>query len=205
MRRRTAALLCAGVVCVAGTAAWIGRAAPVPAQAVAEQPVPVVTAKAEVSDMPIVKTGLGTVAAYNTVNIHTQVTGTIQKIGFVEGQTVQPGSLIAQLDARPFQAALQQAQANLIRDQAHLANAEASLNRYVPLAKQGFSAQQQVDGQAAAVAQLRAAVLSDQATIDNAQTQLSYTTSAAPINGVTGIRHVDIGNIVQPSAFPTPS
>ena len=96
---------------------------------------PIVTAKVGVSDMPLVKVGLGTVAAYNTVNMHSQVTGTIQKIGLVEGQTVQPGNLIAQLDPRPFQAALQQAQANLDRDEAHLANAN-SLKR--PVARSGI-------------------------------------------------------------------
>jgi multidrug efflux system membrane fusion protein len=149
--------------------------------------------------MPLVKMGLGTVVAYNTVNMHTQVTGTIQQIGFVEGQPVQPGSLIAQLDPRPFQAALQQAQANLVRDQAHLANAQANLNRYLPLMKQGYATEQQVGDQSASVAQLRAAIASDQAAIANAQTQLSYTTITSPVDGVTGIRRVDIGNIVQPT------
>src|SRR5438270_1684757 len=88
---------------------------------------------------PIVRTGIGSAVAYNVVDIHTQVTGTIEKIGFIEGQTVRPGSLIAQLDPRPFQAAQEQAQANLDRDQAHLANAEANLARFVPLLKPGFS------------------------------------------------------------------
>jgi multidrug efflux system membrane fusion protein len=200
MRRRIIALTCASVVGVAGAAIWrLGPASPEPAEAAISAPIPVVTAKVGVSDMPLVKEGLGTVAAYNTVNMHTQVVGTIQKIGFVEGQTVQPGNLIAQLDPRPFQAALQQAKANLERDQAHLANAQANLNRFVPLLKQGFSTQQQVGDQAASVAQLRAAITSDQAAIDNAQTQLSYTTITSPISGVTGIRRVDIGNIVQPT------
>jgi multidrug efflux system membrane fusion protein len=200
MRRRIIALTCASVVGVAGAATW-WFAPPEPArvEAAASPAIPVVTAKVGVSDMPLVKVGLGTVAAYNTVNIHSQVTGTIQKIGFVEGQTEQPDDLIAQLDPRPFQAALQQAQANLVRDQAHLTNAQANLGRYVPLLKQGFSTQQQVGDQAASVAQLRAAIVSDQAAIDNAQTQLSYTTITSPINGVTGIRRVDIGNIVQPT------
>ncbi|HEY4041004.1 MAG TPA: efflux RND transporter periplasmic adaptor subunit, partial [Rhodopila sp.] len=201
MKRRSVALLtCACVVCSGGLAAWwVGRISPPPAQAAAAPAIPVVTMKVTVSDMPLVKMGLGSVVAYNTVNMHAQVTGTIQKIGFVEGQAVQPGSLIAQLDPRPFQAALQQAQANLVRDQAHLANAQANLNRFVPLAKQGYATQQQVGDQAASVAQQRAAIASDQAAIANAQTQLSYTTITSPVNGVTGIRRVDIGNIVQPS------
>ena len=200
MRRRIIALTFASVVSAVGVATWwLVPISPAPAEAAASPAIPVVTAKVGVSDMPLVKVGLGTVAAYNTVNIHSQVTGTIQKIGFVEGQTVQPGNLIAQLDPRPFQAALQQAQANLDRDEAHLANAKVNLNRYVPLLKQGFSTQQQVGDQAASVAQLRAAIASDQAAIDNAQTQLSYTTITSPISGVTGIRRVDIGNIVQPT------
>src|SRR3954451_6512749 len=200
MRRRLIALTCASVVGAAGVATWwLVPTSPAPAEAAASPAIPIVTAKVGVSDMPLVKVGLGTVAAYNTVNMHSQATGTIQKTGFVEGQTVQPGNLIAQLDPRPFQAALQQAQANLDRDQAHLANAQVNLSRYVPLLKQGFSTQQQVGDQAASVVQLRATIASDQAAIDNAQTQLSYTTITSPISGATGIRRVDIGNIVQPT------
>jgi multidrug efflux system membrane fusion protein len=200
MRRRIIALTFASVVSAVGVATWwLVPISPAPAEAAASPAIPVVTAQVGVSDMPLVRVGLGTVVAYNTVNIHSQVSGTIQKIGFVEGQTVQPGNLIAQLDPRPLQAALQQAQANLDRDEANLANAQVNLNRYVPLLKQGFSTQQQVGDQAASVAQLRAAIASDQAAIDNARTQLSYTTMTSPIGGVTGIRRVDIGNIVQPT------
>jgi multidrug efflux system membrane fusion protein len=201
MRRRLIVLTCAIVAGAAGlTTCWLAPASPAPAQAAAPpQAIPVVTEKVGVADMPLVKVGLGTAAAYNTVSVHSQVTGTIQKIGFVEGRTVQPGDLIAQLDPRPFQAALQQAQANLVRDQAHLANAQANLSRYVPLLKRGFSTSQQVGDQASAVAQLQAAIASDQAAIDNARTQLSYTTITSPISGVTGIRRVDIGNVVQPT------
>lgn len=202
MRRRIIALTCTSLVSAVGLAFASWRLVPLPvtpAQPATSSAIPVVTAMVGVSDMPLVKVGLGTVVAYNTVNVHSQVTGTIQKIGFVEGQTVQPGNLIAQLDPRPFQAALQQAQANLDRDAAHLANARINLNRYVPLLKQGFSTQQQVGDQAASVAQLQAMIASDQAAIDNARTQLSYTTITSPISGTTGIRRVDIGNIVQPT------
>ncbi len=201
MRRRSWLFAGAAALCAAGLIAWLPRttlASPAAAQDV-PAPIPVVTAKVGVSDMPLVKTGLGTVTAYNTVDVHTQVVGTIQKIGFVEGQEVHPGSLIAQLDPRPFEAALQQAQANLDRDEAHLDNAHANLNRYVPLLKNGFSTQQQVGDQAASVAQLHAAIAGDNAAIFNAQTQLGYTTITSPIEGVTGIRRVDTGNIVQPS------
>jgi multidrug efflux system membrane fusion protein len=192
---------CAAALCGVGFAIWRLSAAPA-STAIAQEsvpPVPVVTAKVGVSDMPLVRVGLGTVTAYNTVAVHAQVTGTIRQIGFVEGETVHPGSLIAQLDPQPFQAALQQAQANLARDQAHLDNAQVNLSRYVPLLRRGFSTGQQVGDQAAAVAELRASIITDTAAIAYAQTQLSYTTISSPIDGVTGIRRVDAGNLVQPS------
>jgi multidrug efflux system membrane fusion protein len=160
--------------------------------------VPVVAEKLQASDVPIVMAGIGTVVAFNVVDVHAQVTGTIDQIGFVEGQTVQPGSLIAQLDPRPFQAALQQAEANLARDQANLTNARTNLGRYTPLLKPGFASAQQVTDQASMVTQLEASVAGDKAAIFNAKTQLGYTTITSPIDGVTGIRRVDIGNIVQP-------
>jgi multidrug efflux system membrane fusion protein len=164
-----------------------------------EPPVPVVAEKVQVGDVPVVMEGIGTVEPYNVVDMHAQVTGTINSIDFVEGQTVKPGSVIAKLDPRPYQAALQQAEANLARDQAHLENAQANLGRYVPLAKQGFASSQQVADQSAAVAQMQAAILSDKAAIFNAETQLGYTTITSPIDGVTGIRRVDVGNLLQPS------
>ena len=153
--------------------------------------------------MPTELTGIGTVAAYNVVAIHAQVAGTIDKVGFTEGQTVHPGSLIAQLDPRPFQAALQQAEAALARDTANLAAAQANLDRYTTLVKQGYATPQQVSDQTATVNSLQASIAGDKAAIFNAQTQLGYTTITAPIDGVTGIQGVDVGNIVQPSS-PTP-
>jgi membrane fusion protein, multidrug efflux system len=184
-----------------GVAAWrVEGTSPTPQTHQSAPAVPVVAEKVQVSDVPLVRSGIGTVMPYNVVDIHTQVTGTIDKIGFVEGQTVQPGSLIAQLDPRPFQAALQQAESNLARDQAHLTNAQTNLGRFVPLAKQGYATDQQVTDQTSAVTQLQAAIIGDQAAIFNAQTQLGYTTITSPIDGVTGIRHVDIGNILQPGS-----
>ena len=166
----------------------------------APAPVPVVAEQVRVSDVPIDLAGIGTVVAYNTVQVHAQVTGTIEKIGFTEGQTVHPGSLIAQLDPRPFQAALQQAEAALARDSANLAATQANLGRYATLLRQGFATPQQVTDQSATVNELKAAIASDKAAIFNAETQLSYTTITAPINGVTGILNVDVGNIVQPAS-----
>ena len=185
---------------VGGLIAWrINGQEPAPAQPAILPPVPVVATKVQVADFPIVMMGIGSVVAYNVVDVRAQVTGTIEKIGFVEGQTVHRGDLIAQIDPRPYQATLQQAEANLARDEAHLANAKDNLSRYVPLAKRGFASVQQVDNQTSAVSQLEAAILGDKAAIFNAQTQLSYTKISSPIDGVTGIRCIDIGNIIQPS------
>ena len=137
--KRFLAMVGLGVaVCAAGLWAWRSGADEPSVPSVAPAPVPVVAAKVEVSDFPIAMSGIGTVEAYNTVDIPAQVTGTIERIGFVEGQTVHPGSLIAQLDPRPFQAALEEAQANLKRDQAQLTNAQVNLNRFNPLLKHGY-------------------------------------------------------------------
>jgi membrane fusion protein, multidrug efflux system len=196
-RRLGAALAAAGVAALVGWRLEIKPSDASPPPVV--PPVPVVEATVQVSDMPIVRVGIGTVVAYNSVAVHTQVTGTIQKIGFVEGQAVHPGSLIAQIDPRPYEATLQQAQANLARDHAHLSNAQANLNRYVPLLSRGYATSQQVEDQASAIEELHAAVAGDEAAIDNAQTQLSYTTITSPISGVTGVLGIDTGNIAQPS------
>ena len=200
MRRSIAAAF--GVaLCAGGFASWhLYGAQTVPLPQPLTPAVPVVAEKTQASDVPIVMSGIGTVMAYNVVDAHAQVTGTIDKIGFVEGQTVHPGSLIAQLDPRPFQATLRQAEANLARDEANLANAKTNLGRFTPLMKQGFASAQQVTDQASTVTQLEASVAGDKAAVFNAQTQLGYTTITSPIDGVTGIKQVDIGNIVQPSA-----
>jgi multidrug efflux system membrane fusion protein len=202
MKRRSVILLVVAAACIGGGTAWrlMTAGAEPPRPAAAPAPVPVVTAKVQVSDVPIVMTGIGTVEPYNVVDVHTQVTGTIEKIGFIEGQAVKPGDLIAQLDPRPYQAALQQAEATLESDQAHLDNAEVNLRRYQTLLKQDSIAQQEAADQAAKVSQLKASVALDKAAIFNAKTQLGYTTITSPIDGVTGFRQVDVGNILQPTA-----
>lgn len=200
MSKRTFFVVSLGaVLSVAGLGWHLGMPSRQASPPRAESPVPVVTETIRSTDMPIVKTGIGSVVAYNSVAIHTQVTGTIQKIGFIEGQTVHKGSLIAQLDPRPFQANLEQAEANLQRDQAHLDNGQVNLALDISLQKRGTLSEQQERNQASAVAQEQAAVASDKAAIDFARTQLAYTTITSPIEGVTGIRKVDIGNLVQPS------
>ena len=152
------------------------------------------TALASDADVPVYLGGLGTVQALNTVTITSRVDGELQKVGFVEGQTVKRGDLLAQIDPRPFQAALDQAVATKDKDAAQLANAQHDLERFITLAPQNFTSKQTLDTQRALVAQLIAQVKGDQAVIDNAKTQLDYTTITSPIPGRTGIRLVDPGN-----------
>jgi multidrug efflux system membrane fusion protein len=157
---------------------------------------PVSVARAARADYPIYLDGLGQVQAYNTVTVRTRVDGQIVKIGFAEGQMVRAGDLIAQIDPRPYQAALDQAKAKQTQDEANLANARLDLQRYATLAKQSFATQQQLDTQNALVSQLIAQIAADAAAIDAAAVQLDYTTIRAPISGRTGFRLVDQGNLV---------
>jgi multidrug efflux system membrane fusion protein len=163
----------------------------------APAPVPVTIAEARTADFPVYLHGLGTVEPYETITVHSRVDGEITNIGFKQGQMVAEGDLLAQLDPRPFQAALDQAQSKKGQDEAGLTNARADLKRFQMLAKSDFSSRQQVDTQEATVAQLVAEIKGDQAAIDNAQTQLSYTTIRSPLTGRTGFRQIDPGNIVH--------
>src|SRR6267142_200672 len=160
-------------------------------------PVPVTIAPVEKADFPVYLTGLGTVQGFNTVVVRTRVDGQIDKIAFKEGQLVNQGDLLAQIDPRPFQAALDQAKAKKAQDEANLANAKLDLQRFTDLATRNFAPKQQVDTQRATVAQLEAQIRGDQAAIDSAKTQLDYTTITSPLTGRTGIRLVDQGNIVH--------
>jgi len=161
--------------------------------------VPVVAAAVAQHDVPIYLTGVGTVIAYNTVAIRAQVQGQIVSINFTEGQTVHAGDLLAQIDPRPYQAQIDQMTATRDRDKAQLTNAIANLNRYQPLEQKGFATPQLLETQKAQVAQLQNAIKADEALIEAAKSQLSYTRLTSPIDGVTGIRQVDIGNIVSPA------
>jgi multidrug efflux system membrane fusion protein len=168
----------------------------------AVQPVPLVPIVAGVvaqHDVPIYLAGVGTVIAYNTVVVRAQIQGQITSINFTEGQHVHAGDLLAQIDPRPYQAQVEQLRANRDRDQAQLTNALANLNRYTPLEQKGFATSQLLDTQKAQVAQLQNAVKADQALIDAANVQLSFTRLASPIDGVTGIRQIDVGNIISPA------
>jgi multidrug efflux system membrane fusion protein len=161
------------------------------------QPVPVIAVKVRQHDVPIILTGIGTVTALNTATIRSQVTGLLISVDFKEGQSVKKGDVLAQIDPRTYQAQVDQAQATLERDQAHLKNAQLNLQRYTELAKTNAAAQQQVDNQQAAVDQLIAEIKGDQAALDNAKTQLSYTSLVAPFDGVAGISLLDVGNVIH--------
>jgi multidrug efflux system membrane fusion protein len=150
-------------------------------------------------DVPIYLTGVGTVIAYNTDIVRSQIQGQLVSINFTEGQTVHTGDLLAQIDPRPYQAQIDQLTANRDRDQAQLANALANLNRYTPLEQKGFATTQLLDTQKAQVSQLQNAVKADEALIEAANVQLSYTRLTSPIDGVTGIRQIDVGNVIHPT------
>src|ERR1700744_2439370 len=201
--RRKPVVLTIALICVVGLAAALWPRS----RAETEQtngtdtppPTPVVAGSVKSGPVPIYLRGVGTVIAYNNVIVRSQITGPLIKISFTQGQTVHKGDVLAEIDPRPYQAQLDQAIANRDRDQAQITNAKANLDRYVPLQAKGFATGQLVDTQKAQVAQLEAAVKSDQAVIENAQVNLSYTKLTAAIDGVTGIRQIDEGNIIHPT------
>jgi membrane fusion protein, multidrug efflux system len=166
-------------------------------QSTPQAAIPVQTATAERADVPVYLQGLGAVQAYYTVTMTARVDGQLQKVAFVEGQSVKQGDLLAQIDPRPFQAALDQAIAARARDVAQLAGASSDLERSLALAPRDLASKQTIDQQRAQVDQLRAQIKGDEASIENARTQLSYTTIVAPMDGVTGIRRIDPGNMVH--------
>lgn len=160
-------------------------------------PVPVVAGTVQRKDVPIFLDGLGTVQAFNTVTIRSRVDGQVQRIAFTEGQDVRAGDLLAQIDPAPFKAQLDEAVAKKAQDEAQLQVAKLTLTRDAQLLAGKILAQQDYDTQQALVEQLQAGVKADQAAIDNAQVQLGYTTITSPLDGRTGIRQVDQGNIVH--------
>ncbi len=148
--------------------------------------------------MPVERAALGTVTPLATVTLRAQIGGRLVQVGFQEGQAVKAGDLLAQVDPRPYQFALDQAKGQLERDQALLRNAEIDLTRYQTLAKQDSIAKQQLDTQAALVRQYKGTVQSDQANVDTAALNLDYTRIVAPVPGRVGLRQVDVGNLVSP-------
>ena len=150
-------------------------------------------------DMPITIDALGTVTPFETVTIRTQIAGTLQQVGFEEGQTVKKGDFVAQIDPRPYQAALAQAQGQLAKDQALLAQAQSDLDRYETLNRQDSISKQQVVDQEMLVKQDTAAIATDQALVQTAKLNLDYTHIVSPVTGRVGLRAVDPGNYLQPS------
>src|ERR1700737_4725788 len=167
-------------------------AAPAPPPAV-----PIVAGTVTQHDVPIYLSGVGTVIAYNTDVVRAQIQGQILSINFTEGQTVHAGDLLAQIDSRPYQALIDQYTGNLERDQAQLINAQANLARYTTLGDKGWATPQLIETQKAQVGQLQAAIKADQALIDAAKVQLSFTRLTSPIEGVVGIRQIDVGNVIS--------
>jgi multidrug efflux system membrane fusion protein len=179
-----------------------GRRAAAPPRAAGQQggqPVSVAAAPITTGNLPIVLSGLGTVTAYNTVNVKSRVDGPIVKVNFTEGQNVKQGEVLLQIDPRPLQVALEQAQGQQARDQAQLKDAQTNLARYQTLWQEGVIPKQQLDTQAAQVDQFKGTLETDQGAIDNAKLQLSFTNITAPIGGRIGLRQVDVGNIVHAS------
>jgi len=162
-------------------------------------PVPVLATQVGRQDVPIYAQGVGTVQAFKTVAVRAQVSGQLLKVPFIEGQVVKRGDLLALIDPTIYRAAYHEAVAKKAQDEAVLANAIRDLARYEELAKTNYTSRQQADTQRATVAQTRALILSDQAAIENAKAMLDYCTITAPVNGRTGIRQVDEGNIISPS------
>ncbi len=162
-----------------------------------QAPVPVLAAVAATKDVGVYLTGLGTVAPLNTVNVKSRVDGQLLRIDFREGQIVRGGDLLAELDPRPFQVQLMQAEGQRSKDEAVLHNAQVDLQRYQVLFAQDSIAKQQLDTQAATVAQSQATLKSDQAQIESARLNLTYSRVTAPTGGRVGLRQVDVGNIVH--------
>ncbi len=199
--RKVVAIGAIGLVVIGGIVAW--RLRPVPVQAGSnersQQDIPVTAGTADTKNVPVYVEGLGTVQAFNMVSVKTRVDGQITKVFFKEGQEVKAGDQLFQIDPRPFQAALQQAQATKEKDEAQLQSAQLDLDRYAKLLPSGSQTRQSYDEQKGTVGQLQAATTADQAQIDNAQLNLDYSLIRSPIDGRTGQRMVDAGNFIQTS------
>jgi len=195
-------VLCLLVVAAMAATIWLWPARNKDApnrRAAFAQTVPVLVATAERRDMPIMLDGLGTVQALNTVTVKTVVDGPLVSVNFTEGQMVRKGDLLARVDPRNYQAAYDQVVAKKAQDEALLANARADLTRYQKLVSNNYTSAQQADTQKALVAQYEAQTRQDQAQIDAARTNLDYTSILSPLDGRTGVRLVDQGNIVHAS------
>jgi membrane fusion protein, multidrug efflux system len=204
-RRRFARLVWVAVLVVVALLAWHYWPSGAPAPGAPSQngsggpPQTVRDAPATTGDMPITIDALGAVTPLATVTVKTQIAGRLMEVGFQEGQLVKQGDFLAQIDSRPYEAALALAQAQLAKDSALLDQAQSDLARYQTLEKQDSIARQQVEDQTFTVAQDNAAIASDQAQIDTAKLNIAYCHIVAPVSGRVGLRLVDPGNYLQPS------
>jgi membrane fusion protein, multidrug efflux system len=201
-RRQRIFLFAILAIAAVGAGAWYTLQGPEPvraARSAAPAPVPVTIATTAKRDLPIYLTGLGAVQASYTVGIRSQVDGKLEEVLFTEGQQVKKGDLLARIDPRLYQAALDQAKARKMQDEAQLVSAVKDLNRSKTLVDKSFQTQQVVDQQQAKVDQLIASISADVAAIETAQTQLDYTAITAPSDGRMGVRMIDPGNIVHAS------
>lgn len=203
----TGAILLTVAAVAVGGGVWLARtraratadAASAAASAAANRVVPVLTASAAKRDVPVWLEGLGTVSAFYTVTVKPQVDGRIDRVLFTEGQSVKKGDVLVQIDPRPYRIQLESAEAALARDAATLKNARLNLERYKTLSQQNLIAVQQMTDQQAAADQAEAQIRSDQAQIDAAKLNLDFAQVKSPIDGVTGVRQVDPGNVVHQS------
>ena len=204
MKKRTLWITLVALLVVAAVGYFfLGRsedkAAAAGRRALNDRPIPVAAAAAQHGDIDVTIDALGTVTARNTVTVKTRVDGQLARVGFQEGQLVKEGDLLAEIDPRPFQAMLDQANGQLARDQALLANAQLDVERYRDLLAKNSIASQQVDAQEALVRQYQGTVQTDRGAVDTAKLQLAFTRIVAPLSGRLGLRQVDVGNMVHAS------
>jgi multidrug efflux system membrane fusion protein len=190
-------VLCCGGYWMFGRSSKQQEAAAAPTAKPPHQGVPVIVAAARQGEMPVYLTGLGSVTAFNTVTVRSRVDGELISVAFQEGQFVHEGDLLAEIDPRPFEAQLTQAQGQLARDEALLKDAKINLERYRELVGKELVPRQQFDNQTALVNQYEGVIKLDQGVIENAQLQLSFCRITAPINGRVGLRLIDAGNMVH--------
>jgi membrane fusion protein, multidrug efflux system len=199
VRKPLVAVFVLGLAAIGGAVFYASGSEAPAAPAPEPHRVPVVTAAVQNKNVPIYLRGVGTVIAYNNVIVRSQITGQLVNIAFQQGQTVHKGDPLAEIDPRPYQAQVDQMEANRDRDQAQLVNAQSNLDRYTKLGANGWATPQLIETQKAQLGELQAMVKSDEALIEAAKVDLSYTKLTAPIDGVTGIRQIDNGNVIHPT------